>query len=107
MEVDELKKNIKHNNAVMLYFSGEFCNVCKILQHKIKNEFKDKLPKIKQIYINGDKFKQTAIEYGVFSFPTIIVFFDNKEFARKNRNLSVQGFIKELYRPYNLFFEIS
>jgi len=105
MQVDELKNFISSNDAVMVYFGGEFCGVCKVLQPKIKEAFEKDFPKIEQIYIDADSYKQTAIEYGVFAIPTIIVFFDKKEFARKSRNLSVQGFISELQRPYGLFFE--
>ncbi len=104
MQIDELNKIIKNNDAVMIYFSGEFCGVCKVLQPKIKNAFSLELPKIKQIYIDADKYKQTAVEFGVFAVPTIIVYFDHKEQQRKSRNLSVGGFVSELQRPYGLFF---
>jgi len=104
MEIEELKETINNNDAVMVYFSGQFCGVCKVLQPKIKEAFQKEFPKIKQIYIDADDFKQTAIEYGVFAVPTIVVFFDKKEFARKSRNLSVGGFVQELQRPYGLFF---
>lgn len=104
MEIKELQETIKNENAVMVYFSGEFCGVCKVLQPKIKDSFSKNLPKIKQIYIDADKFKQTAVEFGVFAVPTIIVYFDGKEHNRKSRNLSVDGFVDELQRPYGLFF---
>ena len=105
MQIDELKNSINTKDAVMVYFGGEFCGVCKVLQPKIKEAFEKEFPKIEQIYIDADNYKQTAIEYGVFTIPTIIVFFDKKEFARKSRNLSVPGFISELQRPYGLFFD--
>ena len=105
MQIEELKQTIKNNDAVMIYFSGENCGVCKVLEPKIKDAFTLSFPKIKQIYINAEKYKTTAIEYGVFSMPTIIVYFDGKEFARKSRNLSVAVFIEELKRPYGLFFD--
>ena len=105
MQIEELKESINNNDSVMVYFSGKFCGVCKILQLKIQDAFNKNFPKIKQIYIDSDNFKQTAIEFGVFAVPTIIVYFDKKEFARKSRNLSVQGFIDELQRPYGLFFD--
>jgi len=105
MEIEELKQIINNNDAVMVYFSGEFCGVCKVLQPKIKEAFEDEFPKIKQIYLEADNYKQTAIEFGVFAVPTIIVYFDGKEFARKSRNLSVGGFVQELQRPYGLFFD--
>ena len=105
MQIEDLQQEIKNNDAVMIYFSGEHCGVCKVLEPKIKEAFSLSFPKIKQIYINAEEHKLTAIEYGVFSMPTIIVYFDGKEFARKSRNLSVAGFAQEIKRPYGLFFD--
>lgn len=104
MQIEELKQTIQNEDAVMVYFSGEFCGVCKVLQPKIKEAFEKEFPKIKQVYISADEYKQTAIEFGVFAVPTIIVYLDGKEFAKKSRNLSVSGFVDELQRPYGLFF---
>ena len=104
MQIEELKETIQNEDAVMVYFSGEFCGVCKVLQPKIKDAFEKEFPNIKQVYISADDFKQTAVEFGVLAVPTIIVYFDGKEFARKSRNLSVAGFVDELQRPYGLFF---
>jgi len=105
MNIEAIKQTINNNDTVMIYFSGKFCGVCKVLQPKIKEVFLEEFPKIKQIYIDADNYKQTAIEFGVFAVPTIIVYFDGKEFARKSRNLSVGGFVHELQRPYSLFFD--
>ena len=104
MQIEELKQTIQNEDAVMVYFSGEFCGVCKVLQPKIKVAFQKEFPKIKQVYIDADEYKQTSVEFGVFAVPTIIVYLDGKEFARKSRNLSVAGFVDELQRPYGLFF---
>ena len=104
MQIEELKQTIQNEDAVMVYFSVEFCGVCKVLQPKIKEAFEKEFPKIKQVYISADEYKQTGIEFGVFAVPTIIVYLDGKDFARKSRNLSVAGFVDELQRPYGLFF---
>jgi len=104
MQIEELKQTIQNEDAVMVYFSGEFCGVCKVLQPKIKEAFEKEFPKIKQVYISADEYKHTAVEFGVFAVPTIIVYLDGKEFAKKTRNLSVAGFVDELQRPYGLFF---
>jgi thioredoxin-like negative regulator of GroEL len=104
MQIDDLKEFISTNDAVMVYFSGEFCGVCKVLQPKIKDAFTKHYPNIKQLYIDADSFKQTAVALNIFAVPTIVVYLDGKEFARKSRNLSVDRFIQELQRPYGLFF---
>ena len=105
MTIEELEQVINDTDAVMVYFSGKSCGVCKVLQPKIQDAFTKNFPKIKQIYIDADDFKQTALEYNVFSVPTIIIFFDKKEQKRKTRNLSVDGFVDELKRSYRLFFD--
>lgn len=104
MEIFNLKDILSNNEAVLLYFGGEGCSVCKTLHPKIKNEFEKTFPKIKQFYIDIEKQRDIAIENNVFTIPTIVVFFEGKEFIRKSRNLSVQGFVDEVSRPYNLFF---
>ena len=105
MQIEDLKQFINENDAVMVYFSGEHCGVCQVLQPKIKEAFEKEFPKIKQLFIDAQQFKQTAVNYSVFSVPTIIVFFEGKEFAKKSRHISVDGFIQELQRPYTLFFK--
>ena len=105
MQLEDLEQYINKNDAVMIYFSGEHCGVCKVLQPKIKEAFEKEFPEIKQIFIDAEQFKQTAANYSVFSVPTIIVFFDGKEFAKKSRHISVNGFVQELQRPYDLFFK--
>ena len=105
MDIEQLEEKIEQSDALMVYFSGEFCNVCKVLQPKIKDAFSKHYPKIEQLYISADNYKQTAAKFGVFALPTIIIYFDGKEQKRKSRNLSVDGLIEELKRPYTLFFD--
>ncbi len=105
MNIDDLKKEIESNAALLVYFSGENCGVCKALSPKIKEAVLVNYPKIKQLYISATEFQETAASLSVFTIPTVIVFLDGKEFVRKSRHISVGGLIEELSRPYNLFFE--
>jgi thiol-disulfide isomerase/thioredoxin len=107
MILEELKSILEVNQAVMLYFSGKNCNVCKALKPKITEAFKTNLPQIKQIFIDVELQKDIAIEYNIFSIPTILVFFENREFARKSRNLSIPMFIQELQRPYQILYSTT
>ncbi len=103
--LDELKQLIDNNRAVLVYFSATKCSVCEVLRPKIQNSFKKEFPNIKQIYINSDTSKEITSNYGIFSFPTILIFFECKEFFRVSRNLSVNEFIKNVKRPYELLFK--
>ncbi len=104
MNIEELQNQINTNDAIMVYFSGENCGVCKALQPKIKELFNEEFPKIKQIYISADKFTQTAAQFNVLSIPTVIVYFDSKEFIRESRHISIPHLSSGINRPYNMFF---
>jgi thiol-disulfide isomerase/thioredoxin len=104
MTLEELKSIIKDKPAVLVYFSGIGCGVCQVLKPKIQKAFSDNYPLIQQYYLDIEEHKDIAVSYSVFTMPTILVFLDGKEFARKSRNMSVDGLIQDLKRPYDLFF---
>ncbi|WP_072680075.1 co-chaperone YbbN [Arcobacter sp. LA11] len=102
---NELDKFISTGEPVLIYFSGENCSVCKVLKPKIDEIIPQKFPKMKTYEVKVDLYKEIASKFSVFSIPTILVFFDSKEFFRKGRNLSITHFCDELKRPYNLFMD--
>jgi len=105
MKLEELNNRIKNTPAVMLYFSGENCGVCKALKPKLKEAFLKHYPKMEQIEIPVEQNPKIAGQFNIFSLPTIIIYFDGKEFNKKVRNLSVEAFIDEIKRPYSLYFQ--
>ncbi len=102
---NEIEEKMSTGNPVLIYFSGENCSVCKVLKPKIEEEILKNFPKIELFELKTERYKEIASNFSVFSIPTILVFFDSKEFFRKSRNLSVSQFIEELRRPYTLFMD--
>ena len=90
---------------VLIYFSGENCSVCKVLKPKIEQEVIKNFPKFKLYEVKTDIYKELTSQFTVFSIPTVLIFFDRKEFKRYGRNISIPLFIEELERPYNLMCE--
>ena len=101
----ELKKAISENQAIILYFSGENCSVCKVLKPKIEEEITKHYPKFKLFEVKTDISVELTAQCMIFSIPTIIIYFDKQEFKRYGRNISIPLFIDELKRPYNLMCE--
>ncbi|PLY07860.1 MAG: thioredoxin [Arcobacter sp.] len=101
----DIDKFISTGEPVLIYFSGENCSVCKVLKPKIDEVIPENFPKMKTYEVKADIYKEIARSFSVFSIPTILVFFDSKEFFRKGRNLSIQQFVNELKRPYTLFMD--
>jgi len=44
-------------------------------------------------------------QYGVFTIPTIVVYFDGNETIRKSRHIGVGELAQAIERPYNLIFD--
>ena len=102
---EQINSEINTGEPVLIYFSGENCSVCKVLKPKIEQEVIKNFPKFKLYEVKTDISKELTSQFTVFSIPTVLIFFDKKEFKRYGRNMSIPLFIEELERPYNLMCE--
>ena len=100
--IEQIKKEIDSKEPILIYFSGENCSVCKVLKPKIESEITKNFRRFKLYEVKTDIYKEITSEFTVFSIPTIIVYFDSKEFKRYGINISIPLFIDEIKRPYNL-----
>ena len=100
MTLAEVQRLIEEKPGVLLYFSGEHCNVCHALRPKFKELFDSKFPLIEQIYLDAHENAQVAAHFQVFSVPTAIVFLGGREFAREGRAVSLHQLEQKLARPY-------
>jgi len=105
MTLEELQNTIRSEVGVLLYFSGENCNVCHALRPKVKELFEKEFPQIEQIYLDAHENPQISAHYQVFSVPTIIVFLDGREFVREGRAISLHQMREQLQRPYAMMTE--
>jgi len=105
MRLEELQNTIREEIGVLLYFSGENCNVCHALRPKFKELFDKEFPKIEQIYLDAHENPEISAHFQVFSVPTMIVFMDGREFIREGRSVSLHQLTKKLARPYGMMTE--
>lgn len=105
MTLEELQNTIRSEVGVLLYFSGESCNVCHALRPKFKELFDKEFPLIKQIYLDAHENLEISAHFQVFSVPTMIVFMDGREFAREGRAVSMHQLTEKLKRPYQMMTE--
>jgi len=105
MQLEELKNTIRQEVGVLLYFSGEKCNVCHALRPKFKELFDEQFPAIKQIYLDAHENLEISSHFGVFSVPTMMVFLDGKEFIREARSVSLVQLEQKLIRPYSMMMD--
>ena len=102
MNVHTLKNLIESESAVAVYFSAPNCGVCHSLRPKVEALFSADFPLIEFIHVEIDKSPGISGEYSVFSAPTLLVFFEGKEFLRKVRLMGIQELQHIIERPYNM-----
>ena len=102
---DHLNDTIQNEEGVVVYFSHEACNVCKVLKPKVAEMLEEKFPKLKMVYSDTVKIPEAAGQNRVFAVPTILVFLDGREYIRASRNISVDDLQMQIERPYNMMFE--
>ena len=61
-------------------------------------------PRIKLVYIKSDKLPELAAQNQVFAAPTVLIFFEGKEYIRKSRKIGINELQQEIERPYSLIF---
>lgn len=88
--------------GVALYFSAPNCGICVSLKPKIVDLISHRFPEIEFEEIASHQYPEIAAHFGIFSAPTLLVFFEGKEFLRYVRNLSLLELEEKLRRPYEM-----
>jgi thioredoxin 1 len=96
----EFESFISENRAVLFYFSTPDCNVCKVLKPKVEELLTKQFPLIKFVYVNTLNAKELAAQKNIFTVPTILFYFEGKEYLRKSRFLNLDELEDELSRYY-------
>lgn len=103
--LEEFKKEVDDNQAVLAYFSTDSCSVCHVLKPKVEQMIGANFPQIKVLYIPSDQQPEVAAQNHIFAAPTILVFFEGRETLRKSRAFGIDELKAEIQRPYALLFD--
>ncbi len=100
-----LRERIETEKGVLLYFSNDACSVCKVLKPKVSGLLKEWFPRVRTHYVDTERSPLLAGQHSVFTIPTILIFFEGKEYIRLSRNISMHQLEASIARPYSLVFE--
>ncbi len=101
---DEFLRAKEYEPALLVYFSTKTCNVCKVLKPKVAELLLNEFPGMKMLYVQSDMLPEVAAQNQVFVAPTILVFFNRREYIRKSRSIGIAELRNEISRPYSLLF---
>jgi thiol-disulfide isomerase/thioredoxin len=104
MEIQEIQNLVTDKIAVMLYFYNDNCAPCIVLRPKVQGMVKDYFPNLDLRLINAGQFPAASAQYGVFSSPTLLVFFEGKEYIRESKNISISELHDKIERIYSMVF---
>lgn len=107
MDVNELstiENEIAANDAVMCYFFNDRCAPCTSLRPKVQEMIQNEFPRIHFLLIDSEQQPEITSHYGVFSNPTIVLFFDGREHQRWSKYVGVAQISDAINRPYQLLF---
>ncbi len=96
---------LEKEDAVLIYFSHEQCNVCKVLKPKIAELLDAHFPKMKMYYADTVKNPEIAGQNKIFAVPTVVCFFGGRETIRKSRSIGLNELGEQIERPYEMIFE--
>lgn len=105
MSIIDLQQTIQAAAAILIYFQNDQCAPCKSLRPKVEAMVKSDFPKMKLQFIDSFENPELTAHFGVFAHPTLIVFFDGKEFNRSSKYVSIAELQSKLKRPYELLFD--
>lgn len=103
-KLQDLQDIISEKPAVLVYFYNDNCAPCKSLRPKVVELLNDEFPLMQLVFINSE-FREIPAFYGVYDNPTILVFFDRKEYIRESKYVATSKLQIGIERYYKLIFE--
>ncbi len=100
-ELDQLKQS---QDALLVLFGGKECNVCHSIKPKLIELIEENYPKVKMVYVDCHVVTDICSQNGVFTLPTLQVFFTGQRFIEEVRSFSLQKVMQDLARPYSMVF---
>ena len=103
--VEEIRGLIENETAVIIYFYSDNCAPCVSLRPKVQQLVNESFPNIKLVLINAETHPALPAAFSVFANPTLILFFDGREYRRESKYISIPQLSESIERPYNMIFE--
>ena len=73
---------VADSKPTLVDFWAEWCGPCKLMEGPLDDLAGEQAEKLNVVKLNVDENQQTAMDYGVMSIPTMILFQDGQEKKR-------------------------
>ena len=103
--LEEAQELLRVEDAVLVFFSDESCNVGDAISPKLQNLLKEDYPKMNFLEINTQMIPEARGYFNVFVIPTVLGYFAGQESIREARLISIPVLSQKIERIYKLLFE--
>jgi len=100
----ELRNIVNQSPGIVLYFKNDMCSPCIAIRSKVEELIKEKFQKMEFVIVDTVTDPLLSNEFSVFANPTILTFFEGKEYIRKSKYISIDGLSDEIDRLYKMIF---
>jgi thioredoxin 1 len=104
IRAQELRERVQSEPAILIYFKNDNCAPCLVLRPKVKELVDELFPNIEMVVIDSVEQPEFAGEFQVYANPTLLVFFDGKEYLRKSKHVAIPQLKAEISRLYEMMF---
>jgi len=91
--------------ATAIYFNSQACGVCHVMLPQLEQIIGGEFPKMNIYVVNANDSPEICGKFSVFTFPTVLIFFEGKESLRMARNINLATFRQTVSRPYSILFD--
>ena len=102
--LEEYKTLLASESAMMIYFFNDNCAPCVSLRPKVQELVKEQFPKMKIVFSNSIAQPEVSAYFGAFNNPTILIFFEGREYKRESKYISIPQLKESIQRPYGMLF---
>jgi len=101
---EQAEKLLNEETAALIYFYSDSCAPCVSLRPKVIELLEKSFPKMKLAFVNSATHPLVAAHFNVFSNPTLLIFFEGKEYKRLSKYVSISQLEETIGRPYGMVF---
>lgn len=101
---EQANEILQKETAALIYFFSDSCAPCLSLRPKVIELLEKAFPKMKLAFVNSATYPLVAASFNVFSNPTLLIFFEGKEYTRLSKYVSISQLEESIERPYGMAF---
>ena len=99
---EQLEHYLAAHRGALVYFTAPDCAVCGALEPRVQAMAGELFPALALARVDCAQAPELAAQTGVFTIPTVIVYFEGQEAIRKARNFSLIELRDAIDRPYRI-----